>query len=142
MQGRHEHDKSIELQLVDLENFAEVDYAEGMSKLIIKQLRNTDLYKRPVHCSDAKRETLYIKEENKWEKEGPENKKMIGAVRAVDKKNIDLLFKWKDAHPTCLNTDSQYNDQYIKLLHSVVSGSEENVNKVIKKLSKEVVIGK
>ena len=81
-----------------------------------------------MHCSDGKRETLYIKEENKWEKEGPENKKMIGAVRAVDKKNIDLLFQWKDEHPTCLNTDSQYNDQYIKLLRKVIGGSEENVN--------------
>ena len=134
--------KSIELQLTDLENFAEVDYIEGMSKLIITQLKNTDLYKRPVHCSDGKRETLYIKEENKWEKEGPENKKMIGAVRAVDQKNIDLLFQWKDKYPTCLNTDSQYNDHYIKLLRSVVGGSEENVNKVIKKVSKEVIIDK
>jgi len=134
--------KSIDLQLIDLEKFAELDYTEGMSNLIINQLKNTDMNKRPVHCSDGKRETLYIKEENKWEKEGPENKKMIGAVRAVDKKNIDLLFKWKDQYPTCLNTDSQYNDQYIKLLRSVISGSEENVNKVIKKVSKEVVIDK
>ena len=61
--------------------------------IIIKQLNDTDLNKRPIHCSDAKRETLYIKEENKWEKENPDNKKMIGAVRNVDKKNYMMLNK-------------------------------------------------
>ena len=133
---------SIELKLSDLENMGKLGYIEGMSNIIIKQLNDTDMYKRPVHCSDAKRETLYIKEENKWEKENSENKKMIGAVRGVDKKNYMMLNKWKDEHPKCMNSESNQCDAYMKLVGIVMSGDTEHINKVIKKVSKEVIIDK
>ena len=133
---------SIQLKLSDLENMEKLGYIEGMSNIIIKQLNDTDMNKRPVHCSDAKRETLYIKEENKWEKEGPENKKMIGAVRGVDKKNYMMLNLWKDTYPKCMNSESNQCDAYMKLVGIVMSGDTENINKVIKKVSKEVVIDK
>jgi hypothetical protein len=133
---------SIELKLSDLENIGKLGYVEGMSNIIIKQLNDTDMYKRPVHCSDAKRETLYIKEENKWEKEGPENNKMIKAVHGVDRKNYQMLNTWKDAHPKYLDGQSKQCDEYMKLMSKVMDGAKENINKVIKKVAKEVLIDK
>jgi hypothetical protein len=138
---------SIELKMSDLENIGKLGYVEGMSNIIIKQLNDTDMYKRPVHCigiasSDAKRETLYVKEENKWEKEGPDNNKLIKAVHSVDKKNYLMLNKWKDAHPKYLDGQSKQCDDYMKLMSKVMDSDKENINKVIKKVAKEVVIDK
>jgi hypothetical protein len=133
---------SIELKLSDLENIEKLGYVEGMSNIIINQLKDTDMYKRPLHCSDAKRETLYIKEENKWEKEDSENKKMLKAVRDVDKKNYKMLNTWKEKFPKCMDGESKQCDDYMKLMSKVMDGDKENVNKVIKKVAKEVVIDK
>jgi hypothetical protein len=133
---------SIQLKLSDLENIGKNGYVEGMSNIIIKQLNDTDMYKRPVHCSDAKRETLYVKEENKWEKETQETKQMLTAVRGVNKKNYQLLTTWKDTHPKCMDSKSNQSDEYMKIMSKVMDGDEENINKVIKKVAKEVVIDK
>jgi hypothetical protein len=134
--------KSIEVKLSDLENIGKLGYVEGMSDMIIKHLKETHINKRPVHCSDAKRETLYIKEENKWEKDTVETNQMFKAVRDVDKKNYKLLANWKDTYPNCIDSKSNQSDTYIKVVGGVMDGDEENVNKVIKKVAKQVVIDK
>jgi hypothetical protein len=133
---------SIEIKVSDLENMGKIGYVEGMSNIIIKQLNDTDINKRPVHCSDAKRETLYIKEENKWEKDTQETKQMFKAVRGVDKKNYKILANWKDTHPKCMESKSNQSDEYMKVVSKVMDGDEENVNKVIKKVAKQVLIDK
>jgi uncharacterized protein YxeA len=133
---------SIEIKISDLVNIGKLGYVEGMSNIIIKQLNDTDINKRPVHCSDAKRETLYIKEENKWEKETQETKQMLTAVRGVNKKNYQLLNKWKETHPKCMDSKSNQSDEYMKVVSKVMDGDVENINKVIKKVAKEVVIEK
>ena len=133
---------SIELKISDLENMGKLGYVEGMSNIIIKQLNDTDMYKRPVHCSDVKRETLYVKEENKWEKDTQETKQMFKAVRGVDKKNYTLLTTWKETHPKCMDSKSHQSDEYMKVVSKVMDGDQENINKVIKKVAKEVVIEK
>jgi len=133
---------SIQLKLSDLENIGKNGYVEGVSNIIIKQLNDTDMYKRPVHCSDAKRETLYVKEENKWEIETQETKQMLTAVRGVNKKNYQLLTTWKETHPKCMDSKSNQSDEYMKIMSKVMDGDEENINKVIKKVAKEVVIDK
>jgi len=133
---------SIEIKVSDLENMGKIGYVEGMSNIIIKQLNDTDMYKRPVHCSDAKRETLYVKEENKWEKDTQETKQMLKAVRGVDKKNYKILANWKDTHPKCMDSKSNQSDEYMKVVSKVMDGDEENINKVIKKVAKQVLIDK
>jgi hypothetical protein len=133
---------SIQLKLSDLENIGKLGYVQGMSNIIIKELNATDMYKRPVHCSDAKRETLYVKEENKWEKEGLDNNKMIKAVHDVDKKNYIMLNKWKESHPKYLDGQSKQCDEYMKLMSKIMDGDKENVHKVIKRIAKEVLIDK
>ena len=131
--------KSIEVTLSDLENIGKLGYVEGMSDIIIKQLKDTEVNKRPVHCSDSKRETLYVKEENKWEKD---TKQMARAVKEVDKKNYKALTSWKDANPKCTDSASIQSDEYINVVSEVMDGDEGNVDKVIKKVAKQVVIGK
>jgi hypothetical protein len=133
---------SIEVKLSDLENISKHGYVEGMSNIIIKKLNDTDIYKRPVHCSDAKRETLYVKEENKWEKNTQENRKMIKAVRGVDKKNYMMLNTWREVYPKSLDGQTRQCDEYMKLLSKVMDGAEENVHKVIKRIAKEILIEK
>ena len=133
---------SIEINVSDLENIGKLGYVEGMSNIIIKQLNDTDMYKRPVHCSDAKRETMYVKEENKWEKDNSETKQMIKAVRGVDKKNYQMLTSWKNTQPKCVDSKSNECDKYMKVMSKVMDGDIENVHKVIKKIAKEVVIDK
>jgi hypothetical protein len=133
---------SIELKISDLENIGKVGYVEGMSNIIIKHLNDTDMYKRPVHCSDGKRETVYVREENKWERDNSETKQMIKAVRGVDKKNYQLLTSWKEMDPKCMDSKSNQCDKYMKIMSKVMDGDIENVNKVIKKVAKEVVIEK
>ena len=133
---------SIQLKVSDLENIGKLGYVEGVSNIIIKQLNDTDMNKRPVHCSDAKRETLYVKEENKWEKDTQETKQMLTAVRGVNKKNYQMLNKWKETHPKCTDSKSTQCDDYMKIMSKVMDGDIENINKVIKKVAKEVVIDK
>ena len=133
---------SIEIKLSDLVNIGKLGYVEGMSNIIIKQLNDTDVNKRPVHCSDAKRETLYVKEENKWEKETQDTKQMLTAVRGVNKKNYQMLHKWKETHPKCTDRKSTQCDDYMKIMSKVMDGDIDNINKVIKKVTKEVVIEK
>ena len=133
---------SIQVNLSDLENIGNQGYIEGVSNIIINHLNNTEMYKRPFHCSDAKRETLYVKEENKWEKEGPDNKKMKKAVLGLEKKNFLMLNQWKEKYPKCMDSESTQSETYMKLISKVMNGDEENINKVIKRVAKEVVISK
>ena len=133
---------SIEIKVSDLVNIGKLGYVEGMSNIIIKQLNDTDINKRPVHCSDAKRETLYVKEENKWEKDTQETKQMLTAVWGVNKKNYTLLANWKETHPDCMSSKSNQSDEYMKVVSKVMDGDLENINKVIKKVAKQVVIDK
>jgi len=136
---------SVTLNLSDLENMGSLGYVNGISSIIIKELRGLDITKRPVHCSDAKRETLYIKDEDKWEKECPENTKMKTAIRTVEKKNIKLISEWTDKHPKFTNSTTKENDEYLQILIETMGGKgdyEKNKNKVIKNIAKEVVIDK
>jgi predicted secreted protein len=137
---------SIKLQLSDLENFGEIGYVNGISNIIVKNLKELDITERPVHCTDKKREILYIKDENKWEKEDSENKKMRRVIKKVANKNIRLLQKFKEEHPDCGKSDSKYSDQYNKLIVEAMGGSGDNntekEDKIIKKIAKEVIIDK
>jgi hypothetical protein len=134
---------SIHLKLSDLENIGKVGYVEGISNIIIKELNETQINKRPVHCSDVKRETLYVKEENKWEKETEDTKNMVKAVLDVDKKaSMLLITEWKDANPNFTNSKSKQSETFVNLVGEISNGDETNVKRVIKRVAKQVVIDK
>jgi len=137
--------ESIKLQLSDLEKVGEIGYVEGISNIIVKNLKDLDVTQRPVHCTDKKRETMYIKDENKWEKD-EEQKKMHKMVRKVADKNARMLPKFKEAHPDCIKSTSLYSDQYNQIIMEAMGGRGDNdfekEEKIIKRVSKEVMVEK
>jgi hypothetical protein len=137
---------SIKLQLSDLERVGELGYVEGISNIIVKNLNALDVTQRPVHCTDKKREILYIKDENKWEKENKNKEKMHKLVKKIANKNAKLLPKFKEEYPDCVKITSKLSDQYNKIIVESMGGSGDNdlekEEKIIKKITKEVLIDK
>jgi len=137
---------SLKLQLSDLENVGKLGYVEGISNIIIKNLQAMDVHKRPVHCSDSKREVMYIKDEDKWEKENDEKKKLRKVIKRVASKNQRMIPKFKEEHPDCGKSTSAFSDQYNKIIIEAMGGSGDNdlekEDKIIKKIAKEVTIDK
>ena len=138
--------ESIQLQLSDLETIGKVGYVEGISDIIVKKLKELDITERPVHCADKKREVVYVKDEGKWEKEEPDNKKMKKVINKVACKNQRLLPKFKEAHPGCNMAESKFCDQYSKIVIEAMGGAGDNdaekLNKIVRNIAKEVVIDK
>jgi hypothetical protein len=135
---------SIQLQLTDLENTGRLGYVDGISKIFINGLKELDVFKRPVHCSDLKRETLYVKDENQWIKE---SNKLKSAINQISHKNIKQIPQWVENNPACKDITSKKNDEYLHLINNCMVGSNEseineNYKKIIHNISKEVVIQK
>jgi hypothetical protein len=133
---------SLNLQLSDLENVGRLGYVEGISKIIIKNLKALDVHKRPVHCSDSKREVMYIKDEDKWEKENEHKNKLRKVIKKVANKNSRLLPEFKAKHPDCVKASSKFSDQYNKIIVESFDTDQEKEDKIIKKIAKEVIIDK
>jgi len=139
--------QSIQLQLSDLEDTARLGYVQGISNIFIKNLDGLDTHKRPIHCSDVKREILYIKEENQWTKNDINTALLQNAIKIVANKNIKQISEWVKINPECMDTESKKNDTYLKIVSNAMSGSTQqeqliNINKIIKNLAKEVAIEK
>jgi len=137
---------SIKLQLSDLEKVGRLGYVEGISNIITSNLKALDVTQRPVHCTDKKRETLYVKDENKWEKEDDEKKKIRKAIKRVASKNARLLPKFKEAHPDCSKSISKFSDQYNKIIVESMGGSGDNdiekEDKIIRNITNHATINK
>jgi len=135
---------TFKLEFSDLEHVGEVGYVEGMSNIIIQKLNELDIYKRPIHCSDVKRDTMYVKDKNVWEKENGNHDKLRLAIRHITKKNTDMLLSWCHAHPGSCDSDNYLNDLYIEIVRQAMGGGkiEENENKIMRKIAKTVLIDK
>ena len=137
---------SLKLQLSDLESVGKLGFVNGISNIIVKNLNSLDETKRPIHCTDTKREVLYIKDEDKWEKDNESNNKIRKAIKKIADKNSRLLPKFKEAHPDCNKASSKYSDQYNKIIVEAMGGSGDNdlekEDKIIKNIAKEVTIDK
>jgi hypothetical protein len=137
---------SIKLQLSDLENVGKLGFVEGISNIITDNLKALDVTQRPVHCTDNKREILYVKDENKWEKEDEQKKKMRKAIKKVVTKNMCLIPKFKEVHPDCSKSSSFYSDQYNKIIVEACGGAGDNdlekEDKIIRKIANNVIIDK
>ena len=137
---------SIKLQLSDLEKVGEMGYVDGISNIIVKNLNALDVTQRPVHCTDKKREILYIKDENKWEKENEEKNKLRRAIKRVALKNQRMIPKFKEEHPDCGKSSSKFSDQYNKIIYEAMGGLGDNnlekEDKIIKKISNITTIDK
>jgi hypothetical protein len=137
---------SIQLQLTDLVNMGDVGYINGMSNIIIKNLKDLDVHVRPVHCTDIKREVLYVKDENTWNKETDGNPKIRCAIKRIAQKNSKQLFDFKHQYPDCVKSHSKHSDMYNNLLVESMGGKGDNdiekENKIIRKVAKEIIVDK
>jgi hypothetical protein len=137
--------ESIKLQVSDLESVGELGYIEGISNIIVKNLNALDVTQRPVHCTDKKRETIYIKDDDKWEKD-EEQKKMHKMIKKVADKNARLLPKFTEKYPDYKNYHSKNSDKYSKIIVESMGGSGDNdyekEEKIIKNIAKEILVDK
>jgi hypothetical protein len=137
--------ESIKLQVSDLESVGELGYVEGISNIIVKNLNALDVTQRPVHCTDKKRETIYIKDDNKWEKD-EEQKKMHKMIKKVADKNARLLPKFTEKYPDYKNYHSKTSDKYSKIIIEAMGGSGDNdyekEEKIIKNIAKNILVEK
>ena len=118
--------ESIKLQLNDLEKVGEIGYIQGISNIITTNLKALDVTQRPVHCTDKKRETMYIKDQDKWEKEDDKKSKLRNVIKKVANKNIRLLPQFRDTHPDYDNSDSKISDRYSKMVIEAMGGTGNN----------------
>jgi len=138
--------KSLEISFEDFENVGTLGYAEGISKILINNLKNTEVEKRPMHCSDLKRETMYIKDKDTWEND-KEKTLFISAIKGVAHRNFMKSMDWKKENPDYCDSSSKTMDKYNKILYET-SGpiskeeKEKEYNKILRRIAKEVVIKK
>lgn len=138
---------SLQVQIQDLEATGRLGYVEGISTIFLNGLNRLDINMRPIHCSDQKRETLYIKDKNIWEKETDDRHKIKNAIRMVTAKNIRQIPMWQKEHPDWNDSSSRENDKYLRIVYNAMNGStveetQKNYDKIISKLAKNVVIQK
>ena len=137
---------SIKLDLSDAEMVGKLGYINGISNIIIKHLKALDVHMRPVHCTDLKRETLYVKYQDVWEKEGDDNKLIRKAIKHISSKNHNAAETFREIHPDCMEYNSKHGDHFLKLRIEALGGSGndsyEGHSKIIKNIAKEVTIDK
>jgi hypothetical protein len=131
---------SIKLQLTDLMEVGELGYVEGISKIIVKNLNNLDETVRPVHCTDKKRETMYIKNEGQWEKEDENKTRLKRVINKVADKNIRLLPQFREKYPEYRNSSSKISDVHDKLVIEVMQTDNDKKDQIIKNISKVTTI--
>ena len=134
--------ESIKLQLSDFMSIGDVGFVEGISNIIVKNLNSLDETIRPIHCTDQKRETFYVKDENKWEKEEEDKKKMKKMIKSITYKNEKLMKTYKETYPDYNNPDSKRSDQYSKIMIEAMDSKDESREKIIKNISKATIIEK
>ena len=134
-------------QLEDLIYTGETSYASGISNIMVNGLKMLDTDERPIHCSDVKRESLYIKNDGRWEKEGKKRERLLDAVRKVSRMNIKTLDKWKEGHPNYYDYDSKENTAYMQIVGNCMPGCtdeeiEHSNRKIVKNIANAVPISK
>jgi hypothetical protein len=139
--------KSLELSLPELEKMGELGFAEGMSRVFVNRLNSLDITKRPIHCSDVKREIIHIKDDNKWERDNANLDRLRKIIKQLTHKNILRVDDWKKANPGCTEYNSRKNDQYLKLNMEVIGPVDEaeekrDFGKIIRRVAENTAIDK
>jgi hypothetical protein len=133
---------SIKLQLSDLMEVGELGYVEGISKIIVKNLNNLDETVRPVHCTDKKRETMYVKDQGEWSKEDDNKTRLKKAINKIADKNIRLLPQFREKYPEYKNASAKISDVHDKLVIEVMETDNDKKEKIIKNISKVTTLCK
>jgi hypothetical protein len=126
----------------DLENIGIMGFVEGISKIFIRELKSLSVYERPIHCTDVKREKLYVKDEDKWEKEEEGKPKIIKAIKYITHHNIKALPQWQKENPLYSDSRSKDNDMHNQIIMQIMTDEEKLYHKIITNVSKNVIIDK
>jgi hypothetical protein len=140
--------RSIKCTFEDIERIGNMGYINGLADMIIRHLNDLGVERRPIHCTDAKRQTMYVKEDDKWDKEDHMMTRLVNLINDVQRLNLRKLAEWRDLHPSCLTSSSQYTSGYNKMSHELMGGDCININmagkdsKIINKIAKFVTVEK
>jgi len=135
--------KRIVVSRDDLENNAHLGFVNGITKIFIDNLKQLDIHKRPIHCTDIKRETIYIKDDDKWTRE-EDDRKIRKAVQEISRKSVGTLIEWKQTNPDYIDGDSEFSQLCIPMLRHSIAGDDREtfLPKVVKNVLREVVISR
>ena len=137
---------NIQLQLEDLEETAKLGYTDGITKIINDRVKECGIFQRPFHCTDKKREIVYVKDNNIWEKEHSDKPRMKKMITNVIHKNLQQLAKWHKKFPECLDSESRTNDEFLNMMIQANGGTDEDREKkeelILKNILKEVIVEK
>jgi hypothetical protein len=136
---------SIEVNMNDLVQTGKLGYVDGMSRIFVNALKDMDITERPIHCTDIKRETVYIKDQDKWEKDENDKQKIKKTIRNIENKNLQMLPKWQAENPEHRNLDSKKSNEFMELSITALGGEDEkdkSEKKIMKNILKEVIIDK
>jgi len=137
---------SFKLEISDFEKVGHLGYVDGISDIIIKKLNEMDVHKRPIHCSDTKRDTMYVHADDVWIKDNSDHDEVRALVQRITAKNIRMIPIWQDMYPNSRNNMHKLNDTYMSLTRQAMGGFggtiPENESKIIRKIAKSVFIDK
>jgi hypothetical protein len=133
---------SLKLTLQDLEKTGELGYVKGLTNIIVNGLNELDIYKRPIHCSDVKRETMYIKDNDAWEKENSDKAKIKKMIKHISYKNAKQVGEWTKENKGYNDSSSKKSDKYLKIVSEANSGEDNEINKIISNITPTITIDK
>jgi hypothetical protein len=138
---------SLQLTTNDFETTGKLGFVNGISKIFISQLKKVDVVCRPLHCTDVKRETVYIKDNDKWEKDNEEKKKLKWAINRVAQLNLNQIQQWQEKYPDCIENNTPANEKFTELALVALGGrGEEEIekfnDKIMKNVIREIVVDK
>jgi hypothetical protein len=138
--------ENMEIGFKDIENIGKNGYVSGMTDMILSRIKELDVTKRPLHCTDLKRETMYIKDNDEWCKDTPENSKLHQTIKCVAKRNYATIPLWRENYPECQDWNHPKYDFCVDMMRNILGdiGDEQTKldNKVIRNLSKHIVVNK
>ena len=137
--------KSIQVNMNDLVQTGKLGYVDGMSRIFVNALKDMDVTERPIHCTDIKRDTVYIKDQDKWEKDEDNKDKLKKTIRTIENKNLKMLPKWQEENPEHRNLESKKSNEFMELSITALGGQddkEKSEKKIMKNILKEVILEK
>jgi hypothetical protein len=132
--------ENIRVTFEDLLTIGDAGFVNGVSDILIKQLRDLDVNKRPIHCTDSKRETIYLKENDAWNKDDKEKSRLKNAIEKIEYKNVVALREWCNENPDAKVNNTSNNILKDKIYLQTLQGDETTRDKIIKNISKNIIV--
>ena len=131
---------SLNVQTKDLEYTKNNGISKGITQVLMDGLKQLDIYDRPIHCTDTKRTTMYVKDKNEWERD-QQHGKIKESIAILNKKHIVAIKEWESQHPNWEKNDKM-TQEYMEMVQSVTSQNAQTENIIIRQVAKEVLVDK